>query len=86
MMYGCNYCVELNVSSGYMCFPDLSYRFPIVIAVFPTDMFCSRYPVIPPSFSRPPIPFPAKKKQKQEWLGCFPDRSRPFSTLHAPRQ
>ena len=45
MMYDCNYCVELNVSSGYMCFPNLSYRFLIVIDMFPTDMFRSRYPV-----------------------------------------
>ena len=59
MMYGCNYCAELNVLSGYMCcVPDLSYRLPTVIDIFPTDMFRSRYPVISFLFSRPPFPFP----------------------------
>ena len=61
MIYDCNYCVELNVSSGYMCFPDLSYRFLIVIDMFPTDMFYSRYLVILLLFSRPPILFPISR-------------------------
>ena len=43
----------------------LCYRFPIVIDTFPFEIFRSRYPVIPDSFSRPtfpfPFPFPAKK-------------------------
>ena len=90
LMVGCNLCVELNVLSGYMYHvPVLSYRFPIIINMFPTDMFCSRYPVISVPFSRPlfpfSFPFPAKKKQEQERFGCFPDRSRPFSTLRVKK-
>ena len=64
-MHSCNYFVELNVWSGCIYFPVLSYRFPIVIGMLPTDWFRSRYPVIPISFSRPtfpfPLPFPTKK-------------------------
>jgi len=77
LMVGCNLCVELNVLSGYMYHvPVLSYRFPIVIDMFPTDMFRSRYPVISVPFSRPlfpfPFPFPAKKNRNRNGLGVFP--------------
>ena len=41
------------------------YRFPIVIVIFPIEMFRSRHSVISVSFSRPafkfPLPFPATK-------------------------
>jgi len=88
-MYGCNYCVELNVSSGYMCFPDLSYRFPIVIDMFPTDMFRSRYPVISVPFSRPffpfPFPFLAKKNRNRNGLGVFPTVPDRFQTRPTSR-
>ena len=50
--------------SGHMyCVPVLSYRLPIVIDMFLTDMFRSRYLVISVLFSRPPFPFlfPAEK-------------------------
>ena len=84
-MYGCNYCVELNVLSGYMyCYrfelplPDRNRYIPDRYIPFPISrntafVFPSAYPVS--------VPVPDKKKQEQEWLGCFPDRSRPFSTL-----
>ena len=60
-MHSCSYFIELNIWSGCMYFPVLSYRFPIVIGMLPTDWFRSRYPVIPISFSRPIFPFPTKK-------------------------
>ena len=41
-MHSCNYFIELNVWSGCMYFPVLSYRFPIVIGMLPTDWFRSR--------------------------------------------
>ena len=63
MMYDCNYCVELNVSSGYMCFSDLSYRFSIVIDIFSIKIFRSR----------PAFPFLTKKYKKREWFRDFPD-------------
>ena len=87
-MHSCNYLIELNVWSGCMYFPVLSYRFPIVIGMLPTDWFRSRYPVIPILFSRPifpfPFPFPTKKIQLRERLRGFPDRSRPFPTVFIP--
>ena len=65
--------------------PVLSYRFPIVIDMFPTDMFRSRYPVISVSFSRPLFRFRFRSRQKKTGSGLvwgfsrsFP---RPFSTL-----
>jgi len=84
MMYGCNYCVELNVLSGYMyCYrfelplPDRNRYIPDRYIPFPISrntafVFPSAYPV--------PVSVPDKKKE-QEWLGCFPDHSWPFSTL-----
>ena len=67
LMVGCNLCVELNVLSGYMYhIPVLSYRFPIVIDMFPTDMFRSRRLVIPFPFSRPLFPFLFPKGKKHE--------------------
>ena len=75
-MHSCNYFIELNVWSGCMYFPVLSYRFPIVIGMLPTDWFRSRYPVIPISFSRPifpfPFPFPTKKYSCGNGWGVFP--------------
>jgi hypothetical protein len=54
----------------------LSYRFPIVIDIFPTDMFRFQYPVISVPFSRPlfpfPFPFPAKKNRNSNGLDVFP--------------
>ena len=86
-MHGCNYCVELTVLSGYMYIdvsdfvlsipdrnrhvPDRSISFPIsrnIEFVFP-----SGFPV--------PATVPGHIMQEREWLRCFPDRSRPFSTL-----
>ena len=86
-MHGCYYCVELTVLSGYMYIdvpvfvlsipdrnrhvPDRSIPFPIsrnIEFVFPSD-----FPV--------PATVPGHIMQEQEWLRCFPDRSRPFSTL-----
>ena len=84
-MHSCNYFIELNVWSGCMYFPVLSYRFPIVIGMLPTDWFRSRYPVIPISFSRPifpfPFPFPTKKYSCGNGWGVFPtvpDRFHPY--------
>jgi len=86
MMYGCNYCAELNVLSGYMCcsrfklpLPDRNRRVPDRYVPFPISrniafVFPSAYPV--------PVPVSGKKKQEQEWFRCFPDRSRPFSSLY----
>ena len=65
-------CIWLPLLHRAHCFkwlhidvPVLCYRFPIVIETFPFEIFRSRYPVIPVSFSRPtfpfPFPFPAKK-------------------------
>ena len=67
-------------------FPVLSYRFPIVIGMLPTDWFRSRYPVIPISFSRPifPFPFPTKKYSCGNGWGIFPtvpDRFHPYLSL-----
>jgi len=76
-MHSCNYFIELNVWSGCMYFSVLSYRFPIVIGMLPTDWFRSRYPVIPISFSRPifpfPFPFPTKKYSCGNGWGVFPN-------------
>ena len=88
IIYGCNHCVESNIWRGYMIrysrfwvsVPD-RYRhdsdrivpFPIsriTDFVFPTEI--SR------SYSRFRI-----KIWKRKWLGSFPDRSRPFSSLVA---
>jgi hypothetical protein len=45
----------------------LRYQFPIVIEMFPIEIFRSRFPVISNSFSRPTIPvlfpFPAKENR-----------------------
>ena len=81
-MHSCNYFIELNVWSGCMYFPVLSYRFPIVIGMLPTDWFRSRYPVIPISFSRPIFPFlfpfPTKKYSCGNGWGVFPTVSDRF--------
>ena len=88
-MYGCNYCVELNVLSGYMyCYrfelplPDrnryvLDRYIPFSISRNTAFVFPSAYPV----------PVPGKKKQEQEWLGCFPtvtDCFQPYSDIWGP--
>ena len=85
-MHSWNYLLKLNVSSGYMYIPVLSSRFPIVIVMFPIELFRSRYSVIPISFSRPtfpfPIPFPVQKCGCGNGLGIFPtvpDRFQPYT-------
>ena len=90
-MHSCNYFAELNVWSGCIYFTVLSYRFPIVIGMLPTDWFRSRYPVIPISFPRPifpfPFPFPTKKYSCGNGWGVFPtvpDRFHPYSQCNAP--
>ena len=57
-MHSWNYLLKLNISSAYMYILVLSSQFPIVIVMFPIELFRSRYPVIPISFSRPTLPFP----------------------------
>jgi len=67
-----------------MYFPVLSVRLPIVIGMFPIELFRSRYPVIPISFSRPAFlfsfPFPIQKCGCGNGLGFF----QPFSTVCIP--
>ena len=68
-MYGCNYCAELNVLSGYMCYVlDLSYCFPV-----------KSYP-----FFRPPFPFLfsfSANKNRNIMVRRF---FRPFATVFNP--
>ena len=47
----------------------LCYRFPIVIDMFPFEIFRSRYPVISNSFSRPAFPFPFLAKKYRNGNG-----------------
>jgi hypothetical protein len=63
---------------------DLSYRFSIVIDIFPIEMFRSRYPVISVSF---PSVFPVsdKIKQEQERFSGFPDRFQPYTPARRRR-
>ena len=86
-MHGCNYCVELTVLSGYMyidvpvfvlSIPDRNRHIPDQSIPFPISrniefVFPSGFPV--------PATVPGRIMQEREWLRCFPDRSRPFSTL-----
>ena len=61
---------ELSIPDRNRHVPDRYVPFPIsrnIAFVFP-----SAYPV--------PVPG-KKKKQEHEWFGCFPDHSRPFSSL-----
>jgi len=82
-MHGCNYCVELTVLSGYMyidvpifvlSIPDRNrhvpgWSIPSLISRNIEFVFPSGFPV------------PGHIMLEREWLRCFPDRSRPFSTL-----
>jgi hypothetical protein len=59
--------------------PDRNRRIPVRNIPFPISrntgfVFPSGLPV--------PVPVPGQKIQEQEWLRHFPDRSRPFSSLH----
>ena len=59
--------------------PVLSYRFPIIIDMFPTDMFRSRYYVFLSAF---PVPVPGKKKNRNKnGLGVFPTDFNPNKTF-----
>ena len=83
-MHGCNYCVELTVLSGYMyidvsvfvlSIPDRNRHVPDRSIPFPISRNIEF--VFPSGF-----PVPGHIMQEREWLRCFPDRSRPFSTLY----
>ena len=87
-MHSWNYLFKLNISSAYLYIPVLSSRFPIVIVMFPIELFRSRYSVIQILFSRStftfPIPFPVKKYGCGNGLGVFPtvpDRFHPYKQL-----
>jgi hypothetical protein len=64
--------------------PNLSHRFPIVIDMFPINMFRSRYPIILISFSRLPFPFPLPFLAKNTGVGTVRGFSRPFPTVFNP--
>ena len=91
MMYGCNYCVELNVLSGYMyCYrfelplPDRNRYIPDRYIPFPISrntafFFLSAYPVS--------VPVPGKKNRNKNGYGVFPtvpDRFQPYSDIWGP--
>jgi len=70
MMYGCNYCVELNILSGYMCcslfelpIPDCNRYVPDRYVLFPTYrnidfVFPSAFPIS--------VPVPERKKKQEQ--------------------
>jgi len=90
-MHSWNYLLKLNISSAYTYILVLSSRFPIVIVMFLIELFRSRYPVIPISFSRLTLPFPilfpVKKYSCGNGLGVFPtvpNRFHPYLSLLLP--
>jgi hypothetical protein len=65
----------------YLDFPVWRYRFPIVIDMFPIEIFRSRYPVISNSFSRSTIPVPFPFSAKKTGSGIVRVFSRPLTSL-----
>ena len=84
----CDRCVELNIRRGYMI-PHSRFWAPVPdhyrhasdrIVPFPISRITDF--VFPTELSRSRFRFRIKI-WKQKWLGYFPDRSRPFSSLLA---
>ena len=83
MMYGCNYCAELNIFSGYMCcsrfklpLPDRNRHVPDRYVPFPISRNIAF--VFPSAY---PVPVPGKKNRNRNGLGVFPtvpDRFHPY--------
>ena len=86
IMYGCNRCVKSNIRRGYIIrysrfWVPISDRYrhdSDRIVPFPISRITDF--IFPTELSRFRFRFRIKM-WKQKWLGYFPDRSRPFSSL-----
>ena len=49
--------IFVGLNAPFIDLPDLNYRFPTVIVIFPIELFRFRNPAYPIPFSRPVLPF-----------------------------